>query len=171
MDFTYLYEIEKRERSKMTTKVQKQTAWAPWLKNFAERLQPHLTEIKHQGESKFQHHEHLPLESFSMPHYTEKTSGLLQPPANTVTTAKPTPPTTPGINQYSLQSDWPLCKKKIHNKKTWTMNNELKTSTQQKGRENWKHSREEGKGKKLISAWTISKQIAGKAGSLTVGRS
>jgi hypothetical protein len=46
-------------RSKMTTRVQKHTAWAPWIKNLAEMLEPHLAEIKHQGESKSQHPEPL----------------------------------------------------------------------------------------------------------------
>jgi hypothetical protein len=41
--------------SKMVTRVQKQTAWALWLKNLAEMLQPHLTEIKHQEKSNLWH--------------------------------------------------------------------------------------------------------------------
>jgi hypothetical protein len=43
----------------MVTRVQKQTAWAPWLQNLAETLEPHLAEIKHQGESKLRHPEPL----------------------------------------------------------------------------------------------------------------
>jgi hypothetical protein len=43
----------------MATRVQKQTAWVPWIKNLAETLEPHLMEIKHKGESKLQHPEPL----------------------------------------------------------------------------------------------------------------
>jgi hypothetical protein len=39
-------------------------------------LEPLLEEIKHQGESKLNPY---PLECLSMPHYTEKTGGLLPP--------------------------------------------------------------------------------------------
>jgi hypothetical protein len=46
-------------RSKMVTRVQKLTAWVLWLKNFAEMLEPHLAEIKHQWESKLWHSEPL----------------------------------------------------------------------------------------------------------------
>jgi hypothetical protein len=45
--------------SKIATRVQKQTAWVPWIKNLAETLEPHLAEIKHHGESKLQHPEPL----------------------------------------------------------------------------------------------------------------
>jgi hypothetical protein len=47
------------EGSKLVTREQKQTAWALWLKNLAEMLEPHLAEIKHQRESKLQHSEPL----------------------------------------------------------------------------------------------------------------
>jgi hypothetical protein len=43
----------------MVTRVQKQTASAPRIKNCAEVLEPHLAEIKHQEESKLQHPEPL----------------------------------------------------------------------------------------------------------------
>jgi hypothetical protein len=45
--------------SKMATVVQKQIVWAPWIKNLAESLEPHLAEIKHLGESKLWHPELL----------------------------------------------------------------------------------------------------------------
>jgi hypothetical protein len=48
-----------RRASKMATRMQKQTVWAPWIKNLAETLEPHLVEIKQQGESKLRHAEPL----------------------------------------------------------------------------------------------------------------
>jgi hypothetical protein len=39
--------------------VQKQTAWAQWVQNLPEMLEPHLVEIKQQGESKLGHPEPL----------------------------------------------------------------------------------------------------------------
>jgi hypothetical protein len=47
------------------------------------------------------------------------------------------------------------------------MNNELKTSTQQKGQKCRKHTTEAGRSKELIYPRTISKQMAGKAGRPT----
>jgi hypothetical protein len=44
-----------RERPKAATRVQTQTVWAPWLQNLADMLEPHLAEIKQQGESKLRH--------------------------------------------------------------------------------------------------------------------
>jgi hypothetical protein len=64
------------EGSKMATRVQKQTAWAPWIKNLPEMLKPHFVEIKHQGESKFWHPDSQPVESFSLPCHTENTGRL-----------------------------------------------------------------------------------------------
>jgi hypothetical protein len=42
-------------RSKMATGAQQQTAWAPWTRDFAEMLETHLAELKHQGEPKVWH--------------------------------------------------------------------------------------------------------------------
>jgi hypothetical protein len=50
-----------RGGSKMVTRVQKQTAWALWLQNLTEMLEPHLVEIKHQWESKLWHPDSLAL--------------------------------------------------------------------------------------------------------------
>jgi hypothetical protein len=38
------------EGSKMVTGTQMQTAWAPWVRDLAETLEPHLVEVKNQGE-------------------------------------------------------------------------------------------------------------------------
>jgi hypothetical protein len=43
--------------SKMVTGTQTQTAWAQWIRDFAEMLEPCLVEVKHQGELKLWHHE------------------------------------------------------------------------------------------------------------------
>jgi hypothetical protein len=119
-------------------------------------LEPHLSEIKHQGESKLQHPESLAIGSFSMPLYTEKTDGChhRQMPApnlperhladqtNEYQESCCIVPATPGINQRStLGRLTPPSKKKL------TINKELKTSTQHRG---W--------GKELISVKTFSKQ-------------
>jgi hypothetical protein len=102
-------ERKKERESKMVIRVQKQTAWAPWLQNLAEKLEPHLTSITHQGESKLWH-----IENISMPHYTEKTGGLchhqtLAPNLFGIHSADQTgehqasssiPSATPGINQH-----------------------------------------------------------------------
>jgi hypothetical protein len=45
--------------SMMVTGAQKQPAWAPWIKNLAEMLEPYLAQIKHKGESKVLHPEPL----------------------------------------------------------------------------------------------------------------
>jgi hypothetical protein len=45
-----------------------------------EMLESHLAEIKQQGESKLRHPEPLAIETFSTPHYTEKTGGIPPPP-------------------------------------------------------------------------------------------
>jgi hypothetical protein len=48
-----------REESKMATGTQPQTSQPPLSGDFAERLETHLTEVKHQGELKHQHSEPL----------------------------------------------------------------------------------------------------------------
>jgi hypothetical protein len=47
------------EGSKMVTGTQMQTAWAPWVRDLAETLEPHLVEVKNQGELKLCHSEPL----------------------------------------------------------------------------------------------------------------
>jgi hypothetical protein len=69
-------------------------------------LEQHLAEINHQGESKIQYPEPLAIESFSMPHYTEKTGGLLPGRHLADQTGKHQmshgiPPVMAGINQNS----------------------------------------------------------------------
>jgi hypothetical protein len=44
-------------------------------------LEPHLAEIKHQEESNFDTLNPQPIQSFSMPHYTEKTRAPVPPDA------------------------------------------------------------------------------------------
>jgi hypothetical protein len=48
-----------REGSKMVTGTQPQTSWAQWSRDFAERLETHLTEVNHKGELRYQHSEPL----------------------------------------------------------------------------------------------------------------
>jgi hypothetical protein len=45
--------------SKMATGTQRQTVWAPWIRDLAETLEKHLAEVKHQGELKPWHPEPL----------------------------------------------------------------------------------------------------------------
>jgi hypothetical protein len=45
--------------SKMATGTQMQTVWAPGIRDLAETLETPLTEVKHQGELKLRHPEHL----------------------------------------------------------------------------------------------------------------
>jgi hypothetical protein len=45
--------------SKTATGIQPQTFWLPWSRDFEEKLETHLTEIKDQGELKHQHSEPL----------------------------------------------------------------------------------------------------------------
>jgi hypothetical protein len=45
--------------SEMATGIQKQTAWAPWIRDLAEMLETCLTEVKHKGELKLRHPESL----------------------------------------------------------------------------------------------------------------
>jgi hypothetical protein len=102
--------------SKMATRVQKQTAWALWIKNHAEMLEPHLVEIKHQGESKLGHPE--PLARRKLIHATLHWKIRGAPTAANAgskraweTFSRPIgkhqalcdiPPVTPGINHHSL---------------------------------------------------------------------
>jgi hypothetical protein len=60
----------------MANRVQKKTALDSCLKNLAEMLEPHLVEIKHQGQSKHQHPEPLDHRRLFIPCYTEKTRRL-----------------------------------------------------------------------------------------------
>jgi hypothetical protein len=101
--------------SEMVTRVQKQIAWAPQIKNLAETLEPHLSEIKHQKESKLWHPEpltHTKLLNATL-HWENRTA--LRPPDTGSkpaweTFSRPTgeyqascgiPPATPGINQHN----------------------------------------------------------------------
>jgi hypothetical protein len=45
--------------SKMATRIQPQTFWPLWSRDVAEKMETHLTEVKHQGELKHQHSETL----------------------------------------------------------------------------------------------------------------
>jgi hypothetical protein len=60
------------------------------------------------------------------------------------------PPATPGINQHSPWADLPP-------QKNWITAN-CNLAQQQKEWECWKFTGERGRGKNLISVWTISKQ-------------
>jgi hypothetical protein len=81
----------------------------------AEKLDPHLVEVKHHGKLKIRHREPLAHGNFSIPCYTERTGGLfLLPAAGSKHTwemvGRPNSehqvshgisPATPGINQHS----------------------------------------------------------------------
>jgi hypothetical protein len=99
----------------MVTRVQKQTVWAPEIKNIAEMLDPHLAEIKHQEESKLWHSE--PLAHGKLLHAKLHWENRMAPELPDAS-SKPTwetfgrpigehqascsvPPATPGINQHS----------------------------------------------------------------------
>jgi hypothetical protein len=112
----------------MATRVQKQTAWALWLQNIAETLEPHLAEIKHQGESKLQHPELLAHGKFlhATLHWENRWAAAVA-----TTGSKPAceafsqasqgiPPTNPRINQHS-----PGHTDTSPPPKNWTINSEL----------------------------------------------
>jgi hypothetical protein len=110
--------------------------------------------------------------------YTEKTGGLLPPPA---TNSKPAwetfsrpnrwvqgsqciPSSTPEVNQHSR-----LGRLTPPQKKTW-INNKVKTNTQQRGWVLWKNTREGVRGKKLISPQTsVNKWLERQEGWWRVG--
>jgi hypothetical protein len=101
----------------MVTRAQKQTAWAPGLQNLTENLEPHLAEIKHQGESKFQHPKPLAFGNILQATLHWENRRAASPPDSGSKPAweipcKPTdehkasrsiPPATPTINQHSPQ--------------------------------------------------------------------
>jgi hypothetical protein len=106
-----------------------------------------------------------------MPCYTEKTGGLLLLPD---AGSKPSwdmfgrpnrwvprvmwySPSHPGINQHSPLGRLTPLQKKKKKKKNWTINNELKTSTQQKGQESESAPEKEGETRSW-SPLIISKQ-------------
>jgi hypothetical protein len=147
----------------MATRAQNQTAWAPWIKNLAEILEPYLVEMKHQGESKSWH-----LEPLASPHHVtlRKQDGCchhqMRAPnllgrhlANQTGEHQAShgiPTATPGINQPSPLGRLTPGKKKLNNK--------LKTSTQQREQKHWKPIGEGGRIKELISTPTsVNKQL------------
>jgi hypothetical protein len=73
----------------MVTGTQLQTSWAPWSRDFAERLETHLAEAKHQGELKHQDselargrllHAHRPMELLLCRPWDLQSLGLLLSP-------------------------------------------------------------------------------------------
>jgi hypothetical protein len=152
----------------MAITVQKQTAWAPWIKKLAEMLELHLAEVKHKGESKLWHPGSLAYRKllYAMLHWANRravatASCWLQTCMGDIWQTKQVrtkchmviPTATHGINQHSPWADWPP-----PTKKSWTINKELKTNTQQKGQTLKAHQRR-GKSKEMISVRTISKQM------------
>jgi hypothetical protein len=99
----------------MTARAQKQTAWAPWLQNLAEMLEPHLAEIKQQGESKLRHPERLAHGKLlhAMLHWENRRAAALtdngsksaweifRRPIGEHQALSGIPPATPRINQHS----------------------------------------------------------------------
>jgi hypothetical protein len=169
-------------RSKMATGTQTQTAWALWLRDPAEMLEPQLAEVKHQGELKLWHPETLACGRLLLAkiHWENKWVDTPMPPLPPAagskhaweTFSRPNrwepsitqyPSATTGINQHNPpgQTDLPLQKKKktLNKHQNWKLVHSrgwglLKTH-QRRG---------EGQGAKLL--WTISKQMAG---GLTMG--
>jgi hypothetical protein len=137
--------------SKMVTRVQKQTAWAPWIKNFVEMLESHIAERKHQEESKLRHteplahgkllHATLHWENGRAPtatrHQLQTCLGDIQQTKQIST--KHYSPNLLGKTSIAPWADWPTYKKNPN----W-IKNKLKTSTQQIGQKPWKWTREGG---------------------------
>jgi hypothetical protein len=155
---------------KMATKAQKQTEWTPWIKNLAEMLEPLLVEIMHQREPKLWHPElltprklHITLHwenrkvAATASHWLQTCLGDIQQTKQVNTKCHVVFLQSPlGQTTYHPGADWlPPCKRQ-----NWTIHNELKTSTQQRGQKRWKCTWEGERGKELISAGTISKQMA-----------
>jgi hypothetical protein len=126
--------------SKMVTGTQTQTAWAQWIRDFAEMLEPCLVEVKHQGELKLWHHEPVARGRLlhTIIHWENRQSATptllpLQAASSKLaweTFSRPNkrapsvtqyPSATPGINQHNPpgQTDLPLWGEK----KNWTINN------------------------------------------------
>jgi hypothetical protein len=139
--------IKSKLYSKMATRAQKQTVWAPWLQNLGEMLEPHLAEIKHQGESELTPWAPSSWKASPCHIKLRKQEGFRHPqtPAPNLRgrwladqtgehlASRGISPATLGINQHRPLGRLTLphpCKKK----KTWTINKELKTNTQQRGR-------------------------------------
>jgi hypothetical protein len=135
-------------------------------------LEPHLEEIKQQGHPQpLVHrkllHSNLHWESrwtdATISHWLQTYLGDIGRPnrwAPSITQNSPShawdkPAYPPG------QTDHPTKNKK------WTINNELKTSTQQRGQKQWKCTGEGRRDKELISGQSISKKMSGMAGRLT----
>jgi hypothetical protein len=99
----------------MAARAQKQTVWALWLQNLTETLEPHMVEIKQQGESKLRHPEPLACGKHlhAMLHWENRRAAVMPDTGSKLaweTFSRPTgehqascgiPPATPGINQHS----------------------------------------------------------------------
>jgi hypothetical protein len=99
-----------QERSKMATRVQKQKLWAPRLQKLTEILEPHVAEIKQQGESKLWHPEPLARGKLlhTMLHWENWRAAGSKPawktfsrPIDEHQESHGIPPATPRINQHS----------------------------------------------------------------------
>jgi hypothetical protein len=109
----------------MATRVQKQIAWALWLKNLTEMLEQHLVEIKQQPGSNLQHpkplahgkHPHNMLHWENLGSATATSAGSNLPVRHSTDQtdgchmSHGIPLATPGINQNSPWADWPPWKK------------------------------------------------------------
>jgi hypothetical protein len=153
----------------MVTRAQKQALWAPWIKNLAVMLKPHLAEKMHQEESGLWHPEppaHTKLLHIMLHQENRKAPALPDASSKPAweTSSRPTgeqqescgiPTATPRVNQHSPlgKLTLPPSKKK---KKPW-INKELKRNRQQKG-QNALGAPEEGEEQELISPTTFSKQ-------------
>jgi hypothetical protein len=152
--------------SKMATVTQTWAAWAPWIRDLAEMLEPYLVEVKHQGELKLWHSE--PLARGRLLHATihwenKQATTPTPPPLDTSTCWPQAPnmlggpsadqtgesqashgiPQTPWDNQHNPpgQTD-PHCKKK---KKKLNKQWNWKLAHSGGGRGCWKHTGEGGK--------------------------
>jgi hypothetical protein len=152
--------------------IQTQTAWVLWIRDLAEMLEPHLKEVKHQGELKLWHPEPLSMDVCSMPLYTERTGGPPTPchccwwPHAANVLGRPSRPNrwAPSIMWYPSAT---LGTNQYHSPDRLNRQ-ELKTSAQRRGC-CWKWTREGGRSKELNCTWTISKQTIGEPRVWVIG--